>query len=90
MAATYIELLSQMQEQGLESIKTVQSAYIQSLTTARELVEKIPTSPQIPAIEGVPTFAELAELNAKFIEKLVAQQKAYAKQLVDVFTPAAS
>jgi len=90
MAATYFEILAEMQEQGLESLKTVQSAYLQSLTTAREIVEKLPTAPKLPVIEGMPTLAELAELNTKFVEKLVAQQKAYAKQLVDVFTPAAS
>ncbi|HEV8023098.1 MAG TPA: hypothetical protein VGP41_17610 [Candidatus Lustribacter sp.] len=90
MAATYFEILAEMQEQGLESLKTVQSAYLQSLTSAREIVEKLPTTPKLPVIEGMPTFSELAELNTKFVEKLVAQQKAYAKQLADVFTPAAS
>ena len=29
------------------------------------------------------------ELNTQFVDKVVAQQKAYAKQIADVFTPAA-
>ncbi len=89
MPATYLELLAQMQEQGLESLKAVQSAYLQSLTSAKEMVEKLPASAQLPTIPGVPTIAELTELNTQFVDKVVAQQKAYAKQIADVFTPAA-
>jgi hypothetical protein len=37
----------------------------------------------------VPTVAELTELNTKFLDKIVAQQKAYAKDLAEIFTPAA-
>jgi hypothetical protein len=88
MAASYVELIAQMQEQGLESLKAVQSAYIQSLTAAREIVAKLPAAPQVPTIEGIPTIAELTELNAQFVDKVVAQQKAYAKQIADVFPPA--
>jgi hypothetical protein len=90
MAASYVEFLAQMQEQTLESLKAVQGAYLQSLTAARELVEKLPSTPQIPTVEGIPTIAELTELNTQFVDKVVAQQKAYAKKLADVFTPAAS
>lgn len=88
MPASYAEIIAQMQEQTLESLKAVQSSYIQSLTAARELVEKLPKVPAFPAIEGVPTVAELTELNTKFVDKIVAQQKAYAKELADIFTPA--
>lgn len=88
MAATYSEIIAQMQEQTLESLKAVQSAYIQSLTAARELVEKLPKAPQMPTVAGLPTVAELTELNTQFVDKVVAQQKAYAKELADIFTPA--
>lgn len=87
MAASYLELVAQMQEQTLESLKAVQAAYLQSLTAAREIVEKLPTAPKLPTIEGIPSISELTELNTKFVDKIVAQQKAYAKELADVFTP---
>jgi hypothetical protein len=89
MPATYAEFVAQFQEQTLESLKAVQNSYLQSLTAARELVEKLPKAPAFPAIEGVPSVAELTELNTKFLDKVVAQQKAYAKELADIFTPAA-
>jgi hypothetical protein len=89
MPATYAEFVAQMQEQTLESLKAVQNAYLQSLTAAREIAEKLPKAPAFPAIEGIPTVAELTELNTKFVDKVVAQQKAYAKELADIFTPAA-
>ena len=92
MAATYIDLLAKMQEQGLDTLKQAQSAYIASLTSTREMVEKLPTlptMPQLPTIEGLPTVAELTELNTQFLDRIVEQQKAYAKQLADVFAPIA-
>jgi hypothetical protein len=89
MPATYAEFLAQMQEQTLESLKAVQNSYLQSLTAARELVEKLPKVPSFPTVEGVPTVAELTELNTQFVDKVVEQQKAYAKQLADIFTPTA-
>jgi hypothetical protein len=88
MASTYLDLLAKLQEQGLEALKQTQSAYLESLTAARKVVEAMPVPmPAMPAIEGVPTISELADLNAAFIEKVVAQQQTYAKQLADVFAP---
>jgi len=87
MASTYLDLLAKMQEQGLETLKQTQAAYLESLATARKMVEKLPAPPQMPAIEGMPTVAELTDLNTQFIDRLVEQQKSYAKQLAEVFAP---
>ena len=90
MASTYLDLLAKLQEQGLEALKQTQSAYLESLAAARKVVEAMPmpvAMPAMPAIEGVPTVAELTELNAAFIDKVVEQQKTYAKQLADVVAP---
>ena len=87
MASTYLDLLAKMQEQGLETLKQTQTAYLESLATARKMVEKLPAPPQMPAIEGMPTVAELTDLNTQFIDRLVEQQKSYAKQLAEVFAP---
>ncbi len=87
MASTYLDLLAKMQEQGLETLKQTQGAYLESLSTARKMVEKLPTPPQMPAIEGMPTLAELTALNSQFLDRVIEQQKAYAEKLVEVFAP---
>jgi hypothetical protein len=89
MASTYLDMLAKMQEQGLEALKQTQSAYLESLAAARKVVEAMPLPPMptMPAMEGVPTLAELTDLNTQFIDKMVEQQKAYTKQLADVFAP---
>ena len=89
MASTYLDLLAKFQEQGLDTLKQAQSAYVESLTSTRAMVEKMPTLPKLPKIDGVPTIEELTELNTEFLDRVVAQQKAFAKQLADVFAPLA-
>jgi hypothetical protein len=92
MAATYLDLLAKMQEQGLDAIKQTQKATIDTLASAREVVEKMPamaSMPAMPTIEGLPTVAELTDLNAQFMAKLLEAQQSYAKQLADVFAPIA-
>jgi hypothetical protein len=76
-----------MQEQGLEALKQTQSAYLESLTAARKMVEAMPNVPAVPKLEGLPTVAELTALNTEFLDKVVEQQKTYAKQLAEVFAP---
>jgi hypothetical protein len=90
MASTYLDLLAKFQEQGLDTLKQAQSAYVESLTSTRAMVEKLPTLPKLPVIDGVPTIEELTELNTEFLDRVVAQQKAFAKQLADVFAPLAA
>jgi hypothetical protein len=90
MAATYLDLLAKMQEQGLDVLKQAQKAHIDALAAAREAVEKLPTLPQMPAmptIEGLPTIAELTALSNSFVSSVVEQQKSYASQLAEVFAP---
>jgi hypothetical protein len=89
MASTYLDLLAKFQEQGLDTLKQAQSAYVETLNSTRSMVEKMPTLPKVPTIEGLPTIEELTELNTEFLDRVVAQQKAFAKQLADVFAPIA-
>jgi hypothetical protein len=42
--------------------------------------------PQLPTFEGVPSLAELTELNTSFAHKLLEQQSTYARQLATIFT----
>lgn len=90
MAATYIDMIVKLQDQGLDVLKQAQKAHIEALGSVREFVEKLPTIPQIPAFpmpEGMPTVAQLTELNSAFVTSVVEQQKSYATQLAEVFAP---
>jgi hypothetical protein len=89
MTSTYLDLLSQMQAQGLDVLKAAQKAQIEALTSAREALEKLPTIPMpaIPALEGLPTLAQVTELNNAFVTNVIEQQTAYATALAEVFAP---
>jgi hypothetical protein len=90
MAATYIDMIAKLQDQGLDVLKQAQKAHIDALTSAREFVEKLPAPPQvpqIPAIEGLPTIAQVTELSNAFVANVVELQKSYATQLAEVFAP---
>jgi hypothetical protein len=89
--ATYLEMLAKIQAQTLENLKQVQAAQVATLHTARELVASLPsmsTVPSVPTIEGMPTLAQITELNTSFATQLLDQQKAYAAQIAEIFTPA--
>ena len=89
MAANYLELLQKLQAQTLEGFKQIQSVQVATLTTARELVASLPTTPSLPTIEGMPSVAQIAELNTQFATQLLDQQKAYASQIAELFSPVA-
>jgi hypothetical protein len=89
--ATYLEVLQKIQAQTLENLKQIQAVQVSTLTTARELAASMPsitTAPNMPTIEGLPTLAQLSEVNTAFATQLLDQQKAYASQLAELFTPA--
>jgi hypothetical protein len=44
--------------------------------------------PNGPTIEGLPTLAQVVELNSSFATQVLDQQKAFASQLAEVFSPA--
>jgi hypothetical protein len=87
MAASYLEMIAKLQEQGLEALKEAQKTHIETLSSVREFVAKLPNVPQLPKLEGVPSVAQLTELNLEFVEKVVDQQKSYATKLAAIFAP---
>ncbi|MFN2460182.1 MAG: hypothetical protein ABR591_05800 [Candidatus Velthaea sp.] len=87
MASTYVDLLAKLQSQSLDALKTAQDAHVATLTSIREVVEKLPALPSVPTVEGMPSFKELADLNASFAGAVIEQQKAYATQIADAFAP---
>jgi hypothetical protein len=75
----YLETLGKLQQQSLDALKQTQAIQLATLTTIGELVSEAPALR--PALENVPTFAELAELNAAFARNVIEQQQAYAAQI---------
>jgi len=76
-----------LQEQGLEVLKQAQAAHVQTLTSVPEMVEKMPAPPQMPTLEGLPTMAQLTELNTQSAAHVLEQQTQYAAQIADLFKP---
>jgi hypothetical protein len=86
--ATYIETIGKLQQQSLEAIKQAQATQLAALGTVAELVGNVPAFRPAAVIESLPTFAELAELNAAFARNVLEQQNVYASQLAGIFTVA--
>jgi hypothetical protein len=88
---TYLEILEKIQAQTLDNVKQTEAAQISTLQTVREVVASLPSLmnlPNLPTIEGIPTLAQVVELNSSFATQLLDQEKAFAGQLVEVFSPA--
>ena len=86
--ATYIETLGKLQEQSLDALKQAQAAQLAALGTIADLAGEIPAFGPATAVENLPTFAELTELNAAFARNVLEQQNAYASQFAGLFTVA--
>ena len=84
--ATYMETLGQLQQQSLEALKQAQATQLAALTTIGDLVSQGPAFRPAAAIENLPTFAELTELNAAFTRTVLEQQNDYAAKLAGIFT----
>ena len=88
---TYLEILEKIQAQTLDNVKQTQAAQISTLQMVREVVASLPSLmnlPNVPTIEGIPTPAQVVELNSSFATQLLDQEKAFASQLAEVFSPA--
>ena len=86
---SYVETLTNLQNQGLETLKQAQAVQLTALTSVRDAVASIPGLPKVPAMEGFPTVAELIELNGSFATKVLEQQNAFVAQVAGVLSPAA-
>jgi hypothetical protein len=86
--ATYIETLGKLQQQSLDALKQAQTTQLAALSTLGELAGDVPAFRPAAAVESLPTFAELSELNAAFARNVIEQQNAYVSQLAGLFTVA--
>ena len=88
--ATYLETIEKLQKTGLDALKQAQATQLAALTTLGELAADVPAYTPAAFFESMPTFAELAELNATFTRSVLEQQKAYASQLAGIFAATAT
>lgn len=86
--ATYIETLGKLQQQTLDALKQTQATQLAALGTAGDLVSDLAAFRPASAVENVPSFAELTELNAAFARNVLEQQNAFVSQLAGVLTVA--
>jgi hypothetical protein len=82
---SYLDTLAKIQDQGIETLKQAQTVQLAAVTSLRDAAKALPA---LPKVEGFPTLAELAELNASFATKVLEQQTAFVSQLAGVFTAA--
>src|SRR5450755_1776197 len=83
---TYLEILEKIQAQTLDNVKQIEAVQISTLQTVREVAASLPSL--MKTIEGLPTLAQVVELNSSFATQVLDQQKAFASQLAEVFSPA--
>jgi hypothetical protein len=87
---TYLEILEKIQAQTLDNVKKAEAVQISTLQTAREVAAALPSLmnlPNLPTIEGMPTLGQVVEMNSSFATQLLDQEKAFAGQLAEVFSP---
>ncbi len=84
--ATYLETIEKVQQTSLDALKQVQATQLSVLASFGDLVSDVPAFKPSAMLENLPTFAQLAELNASFTRSVLEQQKAYASQLAGLFT----
>jgi len=82
--ATYLETIEKLQKAGLDALKQAQATQLAALSTIGELVTDVPAAKPAAFFESLPTFAELAELNATFTRNVLEQQKTYASALAGI------
>jgi hypothetical protein len=88
---TYLEILEKIQAQTLDNVKQIEAAQISTLQTVREVAASLPSLmnlPNLPTIEGLPTLAQITELNTSFATQLLDQGQAFTSQFAEVFSPA--
>lgn len=85
---TAVEQLTKLQEQILETIASFQKPIVETVERVAERAEgSVPEAPSLPYGEHLPSADELLEANFGFVEKLVVQQKDFAKALFAAARP---
>ena len=83
---TATEQITKVEDQLLETLTRLQTPVIDALKTVVEKVES--RVPEVPGTHNLPDLDELVQSQFLFVEKLIANQKAFATALIEAVKPA--
>ena len=85
---TVAEITESVQSQVLEALKQYQDLLVEAVRGAAETVEEIvPVRPELPFANQLPRPTELAGNVFDFAEKLLANQREFVTNVLDVAEP---
>jgi hypothetical protein len=84
---TATEQITKIEDQILDTLAKLQTPVIDAVKSVVEKVED--RVPEVPGADNLPELDELVLSQFAFVEKLVANQKAFATALIDALKPAA-
>jgi hypothetical protein len=80
------EQITKVEDQLLETLTKLQTPVIDAVKTVVEKVES--RIPEVPGADNFPDLDELVQSQFAFVEKLIANQKAFATALIEAVKPA--
>jgi hypothetical protein len=87
MAVNVLEFVNKIQEEGLKALKQSQDANIAALAEFRTMSKEFTEKPgTVPALENLPTPAQLVELSFSFAGQFLELRKNYALKIADIVT----
>jgi hypothetical protein len=85
----YAELAQRGQEQFLEAVRANQQAIVDAVSAWSQTVQTYtPTAPALPDIDQLPSPEQIIDNTFDLVEKLVAGQRQFARDLVKAAAPA--
>jgi hypothetical protein len=85
----YNELAHRGQEQFLEAVRANQQAIVDTVSAWSQTVQAYaPTAPALPEIDQLPSPEQIIDNTFDLVEKLVAGQRQFARDLVKAAAPA--
>ena len=85
MAVNVAEYITEIQKEGLETIKQTQDASITAFNKFRELATEFSTKPgEVPTLENLPTPTQLVELSFNFATQVLELRKAYTLRIAEM------
>ncbi len=85
----FAELAQKSQEQFLETVGANQQAIVDAVSAwSRAVQAYAPATPPVPDLDGLPTAEQIIDNTFGLVEKLVASQREFARNLVAAAAPA--
>ena len=76
---TYTELTETVGDQVADAVKQAEQRTLSLVSSVSELTSKLlPSLPEVPGVEALPTASEVVAANAAFAEKLLQAQTSFA------------